>query len=154
MLNTTPSPSGEGGSPPSPARPESRMLPAVKPLTRDFWTGGEKDELRIHRCHSCGHFFHPPSPICFRCQSFDVGAEPVSGRATLVTFTVNHQQWLPGFPPPYVVGIVEIEEEPGVRLTSNIVGCEPDQVEIGMPVEVIFEHWEDVWLPLFRPVDR
>ncbi len=132
--------------------PEQRMLPAVKPLSRDFWTGGEKGELRIHRCRACGHFFHPPGPICVRCQSFDVAAEPVSGRATVATFTVNHQQWLPGFPPPYVVALVELEEEPGVRLPTNIVGCEPDQVEIGMRVEVFFEQWENVWLPLFRPV--
>lgn len=90
--------------------------------------------------------------MCFRCRSFGVGPQAVSGRGTVATFTVNHQQWLPGFPPPYTVAMVEIVEEPGVRVTSNIVGCPPEQVRIGMPVEVFFEQWEDVWVPLFRPV--
>lgn len=137
-----------------PPRPQFRMLPAIDPLTRDFWTGGQKGELRIHRCRGCGRFFHPPAAACFRCQSFDVAAEPVSGHGTVAAFTVNHHPWLPGFPPPYVVALVEIREEPGVRLATNIVGCDPEQVAIGMPVEVTFEQWEDVWLPLFAPVTR
>ena len=64
---------------------------------------------------------------------------------------MNHQPWLPGFPPPYVVCIVEIEEQKGLRITSNLVDCEPDQIRIGMPVRVCFEQVDDVWLPLFAP---
>ena len=79
----------------------------------------------------------------------------VSGRARVATFTVNHQQWLPAPPVPYVVAIVEIEEQPSVRLMTNVVGCAPDAVRIGMPVRVVFEHHPDpegdVWLPLFEP---
>jgi uncharacterized OB-fold protein len=75
----------------------------------------------------------------------------VSGRATVATFTVNHQPWIPGFDPPYVVAMVEIEEQPSVRLTTNIVGCRPEEVRIGMPVQVLFEHHDDVWIPLFEP---
>jgi uncharacterized OB-fold protein len=77
--------------------------------------------------------------------------EPVSGRAIVASYTVNVQPWIPGFDPPYVIAIVEIEEEPAVRLTTNIVGCPPDEVHIGMPVEVVFEQYDDVWLPLFQP---
>jgi uncharacterized OB-fold protein len=51
-----------------------------------------------------------------------------------------------------VIAIVEIEEEPAVRLTTNIVGCSPDDVHIGLPVHVVFEQYDDVWLPLFQPV--
>ena len=50
-----------------------------------------------------------------------------------------------------MVAIVEIDEQPSVRLMTNIVGCAPDDVRIGMPVQVTFEHNDDVWLPLFRP---
>jgi uncharacterized OB-fold protein len=75
----------------------------------------------------------------------------VSGRAELHTYTVNHQPWIPGFPPPYVVAIVEIPEQKGLRITTNLVHCEPDQVRIGMPLRVLFEQREDVWLPLFEP---
>ena len=67
------------------------------------------------------------------------------------TFTVNHQPWIPGYDPPYVIAIVEIEEQPDVRLMTNIVGCEPADVHVGMAVEVMFDHHDDVWLPLFAP---
>ena len=75
----------------------------------------------------------------------------MSGRATLAAVTVNHQLWMPAFPPPYVIGIVEIEEQESVRLTTNIVKCAEADLKIGMPLEVEFEQVEDVFLPVFRP---
>jgi uncharacterized OB-fold protein len=89
----------------------------------------------------------------------DVAPEAVSGRATVAAFTINRQNWIPGFEPPYVVATVELEDEPDVRLISNVVGIPVDDVRVGMPVEVFFEDWtalsgdEDsrVWIPLFRP---
>ena len=65
---------------------------------------------------------------------------------------MNHQPWIPGFDPPYVVAIVEIDEQASVRLMTNIVGCAPDDVRIGMPVQVTFEQHDDVWVPRFEPV--
>ncbi len=75
----------------------------------------------------------------------------MSGRATVVGFTVNHHQWIPGFEVPYSIAIVALEEDPSVRLTTNVVGCDPDDVHIGQEVTVRFEQHEDVWLPLFEP---
>ena len=66
-------------------------------------------------------------------------------------FTVNPHPWHPAFPPPYVIAIVALDEDPLVRLTTNIVGCEPDEVHIGQRVRVRFEQHDDVWLPLFEP---
>lgn len=134
-------------------RPESRILPDATWESQDFWRGGERGELLIHRCANCHRFFHPPSPACFRCRSTDVAPTPVSGRATVAAVSVNVHQWLPGFPPPYAVVIVELEDEPDVRLTTNVVGCDPYDVTIGMEVEVLFEQWDDVWVPLFAPVE-
>jgi uncharacterized OB-fold protein len=90
----------------------------------------------------------------------DVAPEPVSGKATVAAYTVNRQNWIPGFEPPYVVAIVELDDEPDVRLITNVVGVPVEDVRVGMPVEVFFEDWtalsgeEDsrVWIPLFRPV--
>src|SRR5258707_8805898 len=76
----------------------------------------------------------------------------VSGYATLIGFTVNHRFSLPGLPAPYVVAQVAIEEDPRVRLTTNAVECDPELLELGMRMEVVFEQAGDVWLPLFRPV--
>jgi uncharacterized OB-fold protein len=62
---------------------------------------------------------------------------------------------MPGPELPYVVAIVEIVEQPSVRLTTNLVNIAPDAVRIGMPVRVTFEHHPDpdgdVYLPLFEP---
>jgi len=89
--------------------------------------------------------------VCPKCLSRELAPAPVSGRATVHAYTVNHQAWIPGFDPPYVVAIVTIAEQDDVRLTTNIVNCEPADVTIGMPVRVVFEQREDVWLPLFEP---
>jgi acetyl-CoA acetyltransferase len=75
----------------------------------------------------------------------------VSGRATVVGLTVNAHRWLPDLEPPYVIANVALEEDADVRLTTNIVGCDPDEVHIGQKVAVRFEQQGDVWLPLFEP---
>ena len=133
-------------------RPQFRMLPEVTADSRAFWTGGENGKLLIYRCHNCGKWFHPPVGVCFRCRSRDVAPEAASGRATVTTFTVNVHPWFgEAFPPPYVVAIVELEEQADVRLTTQIVDCPVEDVQIGMAVEVDFDHHEDVWVPVFRP---
>ncbi len=81
----------------------------------------------------------------------ELGVRDVSGLATLFGFTVSHRFSLPGLPAPYVVAQVAIEEDPRVRLTTSMVECDPEQLELGMRMEVVFEQVEDVWLPLFRP---
>jgi uncharacterized protein len=133
-------------------RPGYRMLPAPSDASVPFWTGGRSGQLLIHRCGNCHRFFHPPAPACFRCRSTDVGPQAVSGRAKVAAFTIVRHQWYDEFPAPYVVAIVEIDEDPAVRLTTNIVGCPPEAVAVGMPVTVVFEDWDDVWIPVFAPV--
>ena len=128
-----------------------RLLPRVDDTNEYFWTGGKDSQLRFLRCQTCGYYIHPWSPICPIDLSKDLAPEAVSGRATVHTFTVNHQPWIPGYDPPYVIAIVEIDEQRDVRLMTNIVGCPPDDVHIGMAVQVTFDHHDDVWLPLFEP---
>ena len=74
----------------------------------------------------------------------------MSGRGRVESFTVNHQQWIPGSD-PYIIAWVSVEEQPELRLTTNLVGVEPEDVKIGMPVRVVFEENEDVFVPLFTP---
>jgi uncharacterized protein len=130
-----------------------RKLPALTPDTAPFWQGGAGGVLNIHHCNACSQWFHPPGPMCPRCGSFEVAPRAVSGRATVLTYTINRQAWTPELSEPYVVAIVELAEQPGLRLLSNIVGCEPERVAIGMPLRVRFEPHEDVCLPLFEPVE-
>jgi hypothetical protein len=69
----------------------------------------------------------------------------------VLTFTINRQVWQAGLEEPFVVAIVEMEEQEGLRLTTNIVNCAVEEVYIGQAVSVIFDKREDVWLPLFEP---
>jgi hypothetical protein len=131
--------------------PPFRVLPRVTPQNEHFWQGGAEGELRILRCRDCRAWIHPPQPVCPACLRKDLGPEAVSGRATVATFTVNHQAWVPGQGEPYVIAIVELAEDPRVRLTTNLVNCAVEAVRIGMPVRVTFEPREDVWIPLFEP---
>jgi uncharacterized OB-fold protein len=109
--------------------PPFRILPKLTDHNRDFWTGGARGELRFWRCQDCGFYIHPPQPLCPMCRSKNMKTEAVSGRATLATFSVNHQPWMPGPELPYIVAIVEIVEQPSVRLTTNLVNCAPDQIQ-------------------------
>lgn len=128
-----------------------RILPRLTDSNRHFWTGGEHGELRFLRCQECGYYLHPPSPLCPVCHSKNLAPEAVSGDATVASYSVNHQMWMPGPELPYVVAVVELPEQDVLRLTTNIVGCDPDAVYVGMPVHVRFEHHDDVWIPLFAP---
>lgn len=130
-----------------------RKLPQITSDSSAFWQGGESGRLMIHRCNTCRRFFHPPAPICPFCGSLDVAPQATSGRGRIATYTINHQAWKPELATPYVVAIVELDDQPGLRLLSNVVELVPDQVRIGMPVHVTFEQHEDVWLPLFKKAE-
>lgn len=129
-----------------------RPLPQVTAENEFFWTSGADGKLRLQVCQACDSLIHPPAPVCRYCRSLDVGVRAVSGKATLAGFTVNERFSLPGLPAPYVIAQVAIAEDPRVRLTTNLVDCDTDRLELGQPVEVVFEQVEDVWFPLFRPV--
>ncbi len=128
-----------------------RPLPELTPATEVFWTSGADGRLRIQECADCSTLVHPPVPICPNCRSRSHEAVPVSGRATIVGYTVNAHQWLPDMEPPYAIAVVALVESADVRLTTNIVGCDPSEVRIGQEVEVRFEQHGDVWLPFFEP---
>ncbi|TDV55998.1 thiolase C-terminal domain-containing protein [Actinophytocola oryzae] len=128
-----------------------RPLPQPTFASAEFWRSGADGVLRLCRCADCGRFFHPPMPVCPSCRGGAVTLAPTSGRAIVVGFTVTLQAWLPAFPPPYVVAVVALAEDDRARLTTNVVGCDPDAVHVGMRVRVRFERHDDLHLPLFEP---
>lgn len=130
----------------------TRPVPALNRENESFWTCGADGELRILRCEDCSYFIHPPRPVCPECLSQSLAPAAVSGRATVESFTVNYRQWNPAVPPPYVIARVELEEQPGLYLVTNIVNTPVESVTFGMPVRVVFEQITDeVHLPLFEP---
>lgn len=126
-----------------------RIQPVLDDEHRFFWTSGEDGHLRFLRCQACGHYLHPPLPRCPQCGSREVAPEVVSGRAELYSYTVNHQPW-DGGTEPYAIVLVTFPEQEGLRLTSNLVGVPLDEIEIGMPLQVVFEQHDQVWFPLFE----
>jgi uncharacterized protein len=125
-----------------------RVLPKLDEDNTFFWTSGADGQLRFLRCQNCGYYLHPPLHECPECRSKDIAPEVVSGRGVVHSFTVNHHPW-DGSTEPWAIILVELEEQEGLRLTSNTVGIEPDDVRIGMPVRVVFEQHDDVYFPLF-----
>lgn len=130
----------------------TRPLPRIDSDNRAFWTGGAQGQLLLHRCQDCKGFVHPPRPVCRHCLSENVKPEAVAGTGVVDSYTVNHQKWHPAIEVPYVIARVAIDGAPGVFLTTNIVGCAVDAVDIGDRVRVKFERHDDVWLPLFEKV--
>ncbi|MHA7651882.1 thiolase C-terminal domain-containing protein [Mycobacterium sp. ML4] len=129
-----------------------RPLPQLTDENEFFWTSGADGVLRFRECRTCESLIHPPAPVCRYCRGRDIGVRDVCGKATLAGFTVNHRFSVPGMPAPYVIAQVAVVEDPRVRLTTNIIDSDPGELRLGQTVEVVFEHIEDVWLPLFRPV--
>jgi uncharacterized OB-fold protein len=128
----------------------SRPVPAYDPLAAFFWESGADGRLRIMRCADCGFYLHPPSHPCPQCFSADVAPAMVSGDGTVATYTTNVQQWVGG-QAPYSIAIVELDEQRGLRLTTNIVGCGPDEAHIGQRVRVRFIHRNEIYYPVFGP---
>ena len=130
---------------------EAGPLPELDQDNTFFWTSGADGRLRFLQCGNCQNYVHPPRARCAICRGENLSPQAVSGRGTVLTFTINHQPWFPGMEVPFVVAIVELDEQPGLRLTTNIIECPPEEVYIGQSVRVVFEQKEDVWLPLFEP---
>lgn len=128
----------------------ARTLPALEPESAFYWTSGADGVLRVQRCGDCGHWQHPPLALCEACHGEHVAPQPVSGRGRVKAFTINVQPWMPGMKVPFVFAAIELDEQPRLYVTSNILAA-PDAVASGMAVEVCFEQHEDVWLPMFRP---
>ena len=136
----------------------SKPVPRIRELTEGFWQGCNKHELRVQQCKHCGVFRFPPQAMCAQCHSTDTQWTRVSGKGSIYSYIMPSRTSpgeLPakGFDYPYVVALIELADAGGVRMASNIVDCAAQDVEIGMPVEVVFDDVSDeITLPKFRAV--
>ncbi len=117
------------------------------------WDAADEHRLDILRCGDCGTWIHYPQPRCPACLGADVAPGTVSGRGTVASFTVTHFAPTPALADslPITLVMVELEEQPGLRIVTNLVGAERDELRIGLPVEVTFEDRDGETLPQFRP---
>jgi len=129
-------------------------LPTPDGDSQAFWDAANDGRLLIKRCRACGRAHYYPRPFCPHCWSVDVEWEQASGRATLYTYSVVYENDLPPFSGrvPYVAAIVDLDEGP--RAMTNVVDCEPEDLAVGMALEVTFAAISDeLTVPVFRPVD-
>lgn len=130
-----------------------KPLPRIDAESKGFWEACQRHELYVQQCRACGARRYYPRALCPTCLSDDTDWVLSSGRGTVYTYTVTYQNQAAGFRDelPYVLAYVELTD--GVRMLTNIVGCDPKGVTIGMPVEVTFEDvTPEVTLPKFKPV--
>lgn len=133
--------------------PDEMPMPAASAETLEWWEAASEHRLVVQRCTSCGAVRHPPGPRCPRCRSADSECQELPGTGVVYTYTVVRQAFIPSLADrlPYVVAVVDLDESQGARLVSNVVDCDPEKVEIGSPVSVV---WEDMSpglaLPRFR----
>ncbi|MEE8363556.1 MAG: Zn-ribbon domain-containing OB-fold protein [Dehalococcoidia bacterium] len=126
-------------------------LPRMSPLSVPYWEACRRGELMVQRCEDCGHHVFIPQVACTRCFSARLEWVQSSGRGTVYSYTIVYRPQQPAFEVPYAVAIVEMEE--GWHTLTNIVGCEPEDVVVGLAVEVQFHAISDeITLPLFSPV--
>jgi uncharacterized OB-fold protein len=134
---------GAPGCPPqtwlaAPSGPWLGPVPEPYIDSAPFWAGLRRHELAILRCGECRTFVHPPQASCPRCLSLSLTAEPVSGRGVVYSFTVANREFAPGIKPPYIVALVDLEEQENLRIVTNLVNVTAGDVRIGMGVRVLF----------------
>ena len=127
-------------------------LPVVDDESRPFWDAAHEGRLLIRRCNACDKWHYYPRPFCPHCWSQDVDWVEASGRATLYTYSIVRRNDLPPFNErvPYVAAGVDLDEGP--RMTTELVDCPEDQIQIGMPLTVDYRPLtDDLSAPIFRP---
>lgn len=129
----------------------NRLAPTINRDNQFFYDGLRQHKLLIQRCAQCATLRVPPRPMCGRCQSLSWDAVESTGRGTVYSFVIPHYPPLPFFDYPYVVALVELDE--GVRVVSNLRDVDPNDVKVGMAIEVFYEAFNDDELVLhqFRP---
>jgi len=131
--------------------PKPRPAPTPEPEAAPFWSAALEGRLVVQRCSSCGHAQLYPCVRCVRCHG-EVEFVEASGKGTVYSFTVIRQNYTRPFRDwmPYVVALVDLAEGP--RVMTNVVGCDPEEVSIGMAVRARFEPVsEHAAIALFEP---
>jgi uncharacterized OB-fold protein len=132
----------------------TKPLPRPTEVSAPFWQAAKEHRLIVQRCRRCGNLQHYPRPFCLRCAADDLDWQECSGRGTVYAFTIVRQAASAAFAPdvPYVHAVVALDEGP--HMTTNIVGCAPETVRVGMRVTAVFEDaTAEITLIKFRPTD-
>jgi uncharacterized OB-fold protein len=127
-----------------------RPAPVLTDDSRAFWEAATAGRLVAQRCRACGRLRHPPRPMCPFCRSIEHELIDLAGTGVVYSYALLHYPQNPSFTYPIVAVLVELEE--GIRLVSNLVGVDPGDVRIGIPVRATFAATADgMAVPVFEP---
>jgi uncharacterized OB-fold protein len=130
--------------------------PVPDAVTAPFWAALAEGRLAMCRCEQCELWLQPPLERCRRCAG-PTRFVDVAGTGTVYSFIVQHRATVPGYLDdlPYVVALVELDEQAGLRLPARIVGVDPAAVRCGLRVRAEFADLPggDFTVAVFRPVD-
>ncbi|HVN39693.1 MAG TPA: Zn-ribbon domain-containing OB-fold protein [Myxococcota bacterium] len=129
------------------------MPPALADaITLPFWQAAAEHRLVVQRCARCGHTRLPPAPVCSECRADAADWKELSGHGEIYTYTIVHRPVAAGQPLPTVIAVIALEDAGGLRMISNVVDASPEEIRIGMPVEVVWEDMSaELAIPRFRP---
>jgi uncharacterized OB-fold protein len=128
--------------------------PAADERTQPFWDAAKNEQLVAPKCSACGTFRMPPARFCPHCLSMELEYVPLPGTGTVFTSIVVHEPLTADAEGhvPYVSAAIDADGAPGMRFISNVVDCDPDAVQIGMKVKVVWHRVSDtLTLPLWTP---
>jgi uncharacterized OB-fold protein len=135
--------------------PDGMPPPMADAITLPWWQAATEHRLVVQRCTACDHTRLPPAPVCPECRSDASDWQEVPGRGEVYTYTLVHRPIAAGQELPFVIAVVALEDAGGVRMISNLVGVDPDDVAIGLPVELVWEDMSaDLAIPRFRPTSE
>ena len=123
--------------------------------TKPFWDATARHLLVAARCSDCGTFRMPPTPFCPACHSQHIDWRTLNGRGSVYSYTIVERGVFPGMQAhlPYVPAVIELEGAPGVRLISNVVDVDTENIAVGLAVAVVWDdHSNGVAVPRFAPV--
>lgn len=125
-------------------------LPVPNLDNQEFWDECREHRLVLRRCRDCHIFIHPPKPNCPECASDNLEWVESPGKGKVYTFVITRQPVNPAFVGRLPWAVVDVELEEGVHMISNLIDCDPEEIEIGMDVTVVFEEVNDeITLPKF-----
>lgn len=133
--------------------PWNKPVPFVDADIEPFYDGLREHRFLLFRCTTCGAWYWPAAYCRFHANKpfmEEMEWTEASGRGTVATFNIVYTAFHPGFRDevPYVFAMVQLEEGP--MFGTTIVGCQPEEVHVGMEVEVVYDDVEDLGLTLPR----
>jgi uncharacterized OB-fold protein len=132
--------------------PDGMPMPMADAITLPWWEAAAEHRLVVQRCTACGHTRLPPAPVCSACRSDQAEWKQVSGLGEVYTYTIVHRPIAADQELPWMIAVIALDDAGGVRIISNVVGAQPEDLRVGLPVELVWEDMSaDLAVPRFRP---